>query len=98
MLNWLFPLYETQRQPQPSALAQDRPFSRGAVLSANVVTSVIPVRCCHSPIIDIVKSPANETLSRRVRQSLPLIIGVGVVAAFLLRFALGDQCRLRTST
>jgi UDP-N-acetylmuramyl pentapeptide phosphotransferase/UDP-N-acetylglucosamine-1-phosphate transferase len=36
-----------------------------------------------------VKSPANETLSRWVYQGIPLIIGVGIVAAFVLRISFG---------
>jgi hypothetical protein len=36
-----------------------------------------------------VKSPANETLLRWVCRGLPLIIGVGIVAAFLLRLSFG---------
>jgi UDP-N-acetylmuramyl pentapeptide phosphotransferase/UDP-N-acetylglucosamine-1-phosphate transferase len=36
-----------------------------------------------------VKSPANETFSRWVYQGIPLIIGVGIVAAFVLRISFG---------
>jgi UDP-N-acetylmuramyl pentapeptide phosphotransferase/UDP-N-acetylglucosamine-1-phosphate transferase len=37
----------------------------------------------------IVKLPANETLLRWVCQGVPLLIGVGVVAAFVLRLSYG---------
>jgi len=36
-----------------------------------------------------VKSLANETFSRWVYQGIPLIIGVGIVAAFVLRISFG---------
>jgi hypothetical protein len=61
---------------------------RFSVSEMGLVTSVISVRCRHSPIMAIVKSPAKDTLSRWVCQGLPPIIGVGVVAAFLLRLSL----------
>jgi membrane protein DedA with SNARE-associated domain len=37
----------------------------------------------------IVKSSANETLSRWVYQGVPLLIAVGIVAAFVLRVSFG---------
>jgi hypothetical protein len=37
----------------------------------------------------IVKVPANETLSRWVYQGVPLLIGVGIVGAFVLRLSFG---------
>ena len=46
--------------------------------------------CCRrSLIMGNVKSRANETLSRWVCQGIPLIIGIGIVAAFLLRISFG---------
>jgi hypothetical protein len=36
-----------------------------------------------------VKSPANETLSRWVYQGVPLLIGIGIVAAIVLRVSFG---------
>jgi hypothetical protein len=36
-----------------------------------------------------VKSPANETLSRWLYQGVPLLIVVGIVAAFVLRLSYG---------
>ena len=62
----------------------DRHFERNGL-----VTSVISSRCRSSPIIGNVKSPANETFSRWVYQGIPLIIGVGIVAAFVLRISFG---------
>ena len=36
-----------------------------------------------------VRSSANETLSRWVFQGIPVIVGIGIVAAFALHFSFG---------
>jgi hypothetical protein len=54
-----------------------------------LITTVISVSLSISQIMESVKLPANETLSRWVCQGAPLLIGVGIVGAFGLHLSFG---------